>query len=144
VFNQKQISIVDKSAETEAIKEKYGSKFFLEQEARKEAADLWGCDYNEIGILLNRQYETIVTTGTCKGEMNFIETRKGYWLVGCKAQTAIGGFGYAASVWDRQGFTSYEDARLFIVQKLIAFFSKEAVSTNSCSSTQNKRRSFTS
>lgn len=136
--NVLKISIIDKTEEIQAIKKKYGSKYYFNDVAHKEAAHLWGAECNEHGVVMDWQEETVVKVGSCYASIKFAETAKGYCLIGLSGQTAISGFGYAPSVWDKQGFASYWDARAYGVQRLLSFFEKEAVSGNSCSSAKNK------
>ena len=130
---------IDKSTQLDAIKHKYGKRYFDDPQARIEAAKLWGVECNDYGVVQNSRKETLVHIGQCKAEMSFIETRNGHVLFGLNVMTAIGGYGYAPSVWDQIGFASYWDARLFAVEKFIAYFEKEAVTKNSCSSSVNKQ-----
>jgi len=130
---------IDKSTEFDALKKKYGRRYFDNPQARKKASEIWGVECNDSGVVLNRQEEILVHIGQCKAEISFIETRNGHVLFGLNVVTAIGGYGYAPSVWDQIGFASYWDARLFAVEKFIDYFEKEAITTNSCSSNANKQ-----
>ncbi|OEK01167.1 hypothetical protein BFP97_06425 [Roseivirga sp. 4D4] len=129
---------IDKSKEIQSIKSKFGSRYYFNPEAHKEAALLWGAECNDCGVALNRKKEVIIQVASCIGELQFVETSKGYWLLGISAQTSVSGFGYAPSVWDNFGFASYWDARAFGVEKLIKFFSARVVTSNSCSSATTK------
>lgn len=132
------IQIIDKRKEIISLKSEFGGRYFAEPLAIKRAAEIWGATCNEHGVLLEGKEEMVVEIGRCNGVIKFAETSKGYWLIGLSGNTAIGGFGYAPSIWDQQGFASYDDARAFGIEKLIAYFEREAVTKNSCSSQSNK------
>ncbi len=132
------IQIIDKTKEINTLRAEFAKKGISHKEATQKIAELWGATTNEHGVLTASSIERVVEVGRCNGEIRFAQTDKGVWLIGLSGNTAISGFGYAPSVWNRQGFASYEDARAFGIEKLIAFFEQEAVSNNSCSSQSNK------
>ena len=129
-----ELSLIDKSAELQSIKQKYGRRYFADPEALKEACTLWGVKSNEHGVVLDFNEEELVKAGKCKASMSYIETTTGHVLIGLDVSTAIDSFGYAPSVWSGTGFASYWDARLFAVQKFIDYFESVALSNNSFSS----------
>lgn len=138
IESQAMLKTIDMSEQIEAIKKKFGRDFYRDPKAMQEAAQVWGVEYNSGGAPIKLKRETLVEFGHCKGEMSYVETTKGYVLLGMNASTSIGGFGYAPSIWDGVGFASYWDARACAVEKLINYFEKETASTNSCSSLANK------
>jgi len=121
-MKESDIETVDLSQEIEAIKKEFGSHYYKDERATKKAAALWGETSNECGVFEKCSFETIVKTNHCKGEIQYANTSKGYWLIGVSAQTALFGFGYAPSVWDRKAYKSYYDARLAGVFFLHDFF----------------------
>ncbi len=133
------ISIIDKSKDIEVIKAKYGAKYYFNKKAHQAAAEMWGVKCNDHGTVLNRQEETIAEFKSCKATLKIAGTNKGYWLIGLNCQSSYNGFGYAPSVWDKKGFASYWDARLFAVEEFISFFNKVSHSSDSCNSEQNKQ-----
>ena len=129
---------ISRSDDLNTIKEKYGERYFDNPEARREVCDFWGVESNEQGVIKGFKKETLVEVGRCKGNMKYIETKSGHVLLGLDASTAIGGFGYAPSIWNGLEFTSYWNAREFAVQEFISYFNREALSQNSCSSISNR------
>lgn len=132
------ISIIDKSKEIQAVKNKYGPKFYHNPDALKAAADIWGIEHNDHGVALNRQKETLVEFNSCKATVSLVQTANNHWLMGLSVESAYNGFGYAPSIWDVTGFVTYWDARLCAVEKSIAFFKKVTLSSDSCNSDQNR------
>ena len=133
------IKIIDKSEDIKAILSKYKGEHFRNPDAVKEIAELWGLACNDAGVALTITEEILVEVGQCQGILKYAETSKGYFLIGLSAKTAIGGFGYAPSIWSRTALASYWDAREFAVQKLIDYFEKESVTKNSCAASINKQ-----
>lgn len=125
------IEVVDMSAPLKAIKEEFGSRYYLEKKAIEKAAILWGACSNESGVFLYLKEETLLRAGKCEGLFRYIQTSKGYWLIGVSAQTTGSGFGYAPSVWDKYGFKSYHDARLAAVTELQRFFQQKIRASSS-------------
>lgn len=126
------------NAELSAIRTKYGERFFANENAILEAADLWGCQPNEHGVCRPLKTETIAEVGQCQGSLSFYETSKGYWLMGISTMSSYSGRGYAPSVWDNIGYPSYDDMRLAGVLKLIVFFEGVIDDTSSCNSNANR------
>lgn len=129
---------ISRTNELNAIKQKYGERYFGNPYALKEACELWGIESNDHGVAQGFKEEALVKVGQCSASMKYIETKSGHMLLGLDAMTSIGGFGYAPSIWSSLGFASYWDAKEFAVQKFIKYFSEEAVTKNSCSSKANK------
>lgn len=117
--------IIDKSNEIEAIKHKFGERYYTSIEATQEAAELWGVQCNKHGVIQPTKEETLLSSGSCAAKITFAETRKGYFLIGLRADKRGSGFGYAPSVWSKTAFDSHWDAREFAIGKLIEFFEKE-------------------
>lgn len=124
--------------ELAAIKIKYGKRYYSDQNAIREAAELWGCHSSEHGVCSPIKKEIIVDAGQCRGELFFCETTKSYWLIGVSTTSSYSGGGYAPSVWDSTGYLSYNDARLAGVLKLISFFENVISDKGSCNSTSNR------
>lgn len=128
-----QIPVVDMRREIGAIKSRYGNKYHFKPEAYQEAANLWGfTNYNDCGVLTSCTTETTLKVKNCEAELRFIQSSKGYWLIGVSAMTSISGHCYMPSVFDNIGYASYEDARLAGVELLLRFFTNEAQGQNSC------------
>ena len=128
---------IDMIDELNLIKEKYGERFFANEEAILEAAKLWGCEVNDCGVCRPLQKETIAQVGTCNAVFSFYETSKGYWLIGLSLMTSFSGRGYAPSTWDGIGYPSYDDARLACIEKMIPYFERVVTDTSSCNSVTN-------
>ena len=116
------VQIIDRSQELEVIKQEFGQHYYMNENAVKKAAAIWGVACNRHGVASETQKEIILSTGSFKGEICFAATTKGYWLTGLSASYATGGFGYAPSVWDKWGFLSYHDAWLAGVIALQNYF----------------------
>lgn len=133
------LSLIDHSGEIAAIREQYGPDYHRNGEAVAQAAALWGVEPNPHGVCRPVREESIITAGRCMGKLYFCHTAKDYWLIGAHGCTAISGFSFLPSVWERIGYHSYDDARLAGVLRLLVFFEGEARSTNSCHSDSSRR-----
>lgn len=125
--------------ELQTIRQKYGARFYDDENAINEAAELWGCTPNEHGVCRPLKRETVVQIGQCRGDLSFYKTTKGYWLMGISTMSGYSGSGYAPSVWDSIGYPTYEDARLAGVRKLIDFFEDVTNDCSSCNTTTNRK-----
>lgn len=137
-MTQSKIQIIDHTNEIEAIKEKYGFRYFTDPRAIKEASELWGIECNEHGIALNILTELLLDKKGLKAEFHIASSENGVCLVSIGVSTAISGLYSSPSVFQRIGYASYQDARLAGIQELTDFFNKEADSANSCSSKSNR------
>jgi hypothetical protein len=124
--------------ELSAIKTKYGQRYYADEYATKQAAELWGCQSNEHGVCQPFKTETIAEAGQCRGELSYCETSKSYWLLGLSAMSSYSGIGYAPSVWHSTGYPSFDEARLAGVIKLISFFNGVISNNSSCNSKTNR------
>lgn len=125
-MTEKIIETVDFSRELEEIKKEFGERYYMEEAATRKASELWGAPSNDCGVCLNRQEETLINANHFKAQITFCHTSKDYWLIGLNYSTPMGGMGYAPSVWDRIGFTSYHDARLAGIQTMLDYFNRAA------------------
>ena len=131
------IEILDQSQEIEKIKKQY-PEYYKDEKAVQVAAEFWGVTCNNCGVT-EYESENLVNSGGCQGIFRYCETSKGCWLIGISAQSSYTGFGYAPSVWDTNAFHSYHDAKRFVIERLIDFFTSVASSTDSCNSDQNRK-----
>jgi len=120
-------NVIDHSQELQAIKDKYGERFHHEPKATQEAAELWGIETNKCGVCRNITTEVLIDEKRITAEIYLARTTKNYWLTGISAHTSLSGTGYAPSVWDRTGYTSYDAARKQAIQKVKDFFSRSAL-----------------
>lgn len=111
--------IIDKSAELDAIKWKYGPRYFACADAAAEAAALWGAGINECGVMQNLAESIAVEQKRCSAVVNLHQTNKGYWLYGCYLTLPLSGFGFAASIWNARSFTCDMAARRHALDHLI-------------------------
>ena len=130
---------IDKTKEIEAIRLKYGIKYYFNLEAHQEAAAVWEISCNDHGIVTETKDEVVAKVGGCEATMRLAETPKGYWLMGLGMRSAYSGYGYAPTVWSETAFATYVEARHFAIGKFIKFFSDVAQSSDSCNGEQNKQ-----
>lgn len=123
-MTEKIIETIDFSRKIEEIKKEFGERYYMKDEAIKRAAELWGAPSNDCGVFLDLTEETLVDIKYFKAEIIFCHTSKDYWLVGLNYATPMGGMGYAPSVRDKIGFTSYHDARLAVIQVMQDYFNR--------------------
>ncbi len=129
--------VINFTNEVRVIRAKYAPRHWSNPDAMKELADLWGASGNNAGVL-PRETETIVDTGSCKGQIHFAHTSKDYWLIGLSAMSAFNGRGYSPSISGSIGYTSRHRARKEGVKGLISFFEAVVHDSSSCNSESNK------
>ena len=125
---------IDYTQELEQIKARYGKRYYLNPKAREEAAALWGIEANNCGVPVNMTTEPLINEKGFCAEITFSCTLKNQWLIGISAHSPMGGIGYAPSVWDRTGFTSYVAARKAGIRHLKDYFNN-----NTTTSTEAKQ-----
>ena len=130
--------LIDKTAELDAIKQKYGERYISDWDAIREAAELWGVDCNRHGMITDCHREVLAQKGGCKAEFLTVMSSKGYWLSGLDARSAYNGFGCMPSVWDRVAFSSHQNAKLAAIDKFTDFFNEVVNSNDSCNSAKNR------
>lgn len=118
--------IIDLSEELQAIKTKYGERYYLDPRATKDAAALWGIKTNKHGVAADVQTETLIKEKTLIAEIYLAPTLKKHWLIGINAHTSMAGIGYMPSAWCATGYTNHASARKEAIMRLKDFFSKSA------------------
>lgn len=110
---------VDFRSELQAIRQKFGSKYYREPKAAQEAAKLWGYNCNEHGVLM-AVTETIRVEGKgYSAAVRLYESQKGYWHISTDFHAPDSGSGNPASVWDGVAFTNALSARRYGIGRLL-------------------------
>ena len=101
------IQAIDYSNEMNAIRQEYNPRYCSHAEAIQKAADLWGFNCNEFGVVSEPKDQLIVKgSERYEVEVELSESTKGHYLIGMSTQTPISGFSYAPSVFMRLGYPS--------------------------------------
>ncbi len=114
-----QAALIDHSQAIDAIKRKYGPRYFVDPEAFAEAATLWGANCNEHGVVSDVTERIEVKHERCSAEVRLCRTAKGFWLIGLSLTLPQSGFGTPPTVWDVQGFSNGRAARHWAIEYLI-------------------------
>jgi len=121
------------------IRQRYGSRYFLNPKATGEAAALWGFACNDAGVVMEREIETIFQFKQYSAQVHFARSPKKHYLIGLSARTPISGMSFAPSVWHGIGYHSEEGARLAGIERLHGFFLFEYERKDSSTSAVNRR-----
>jgi hypothetical protein len=129
------IQAIDYSNEMNAIKQEYGPRYWSHAEAIQKAADLWGFNCNEFGVVPEPKDQLIVKgSERYEVQVDLSESTKGHYLIGMSTQTPISGFSYAPSVFMRLGYPSAQDTRLAGIYEAGAYLTQRLQNPCSCSS----------
>lgn len=111
--------IVNKSEELNAIRRRYGPRYFCQDEAIAKAAALWGAQCNDCGVVQGVPETVFVEHQRFKAEVRLYQTAKGFWFMGLSLTTSKSGFGTPPSVWEPCAFTDDMHARRWALDYLI-------------------------
>lgn len=110
---------VDFRSELQAIRQKFGPKYYRQPKAAQEAAKLWGYRCNEHGVLMTVA-ETISVEGKgYSATVRLYESQKGYWHISTDFHAPDSGSRNPASVWDGVAFTNALAARRYGIGRLL-------------------------
>ena len=121
---------IDLADSLDAIRHKYGDRYFANVDVMWEAAALWGITpdsglINQAGVFTSATVALAVAVGRCNAEGRFAQAPNGYWAMSTNYTTPTSGYGYAPSVWSRVAFPSLDDARLAAVYELLGRLERE-------------------
>ena len=118
---------IDIGQKIDAIKKKYGRKYYLFPEAILEVKEFWGNpETNKAGVVPFNT-ETLYRKGLFRAELKISHTEKGYFLYGLSVSTSQSGKGFAPSIWNRTSYLNYHDARLAAVDDMLHFFENKDI-----------------
>lgn len=89
---------------------------------------------NRCGVYVEAETVTLAQVGRCSAVGYLAKTAKGLWLIGQNCTTPVSGRSGGASVWNRQGYHTRDDAFRAAASACARFFASEANSRNSCMS----------
>jgi hypothetical protein len=117
------------------IRQEYGFRYWSHSEAVQKAADLWGFNCNEFGIIPESKDQLVIKgSDRYEVEIDLSESTKGHYLIGMSTQTPISGFSYAPSVFMRLGYPSAHDARMAGIYEAGAYLTQRLQNQCSCTS----------
>lgn len=120
------IEALDMRPAQNAIRIKYGPRYFADDACLREVAALWGIDpkhegINDSGVFI--PYKKIEhRAGRCRAEIRYARSPSGLYAMDTSYMTAMCGGGAAPSVWNRVAFLSEADARAAGLNEMIERF----------------------
>lgn len=111
--------IVDFRCELYAIKQKFGPRYYREQQAAQEAARLWGVHCNKHGVLDQITEKIRVEHRRYSVTIRLYETERGYWHVSLGFSAPEAGFAIPATVWNETAFINEPAAHRWAVGRLL-------------------------
>ncbi|MGE3777853.1 MAG: hypothetical protein AB7F89_11750 [Pirellulaceae bacterium] len=135
---------IDLAPSLDAIRSKYGDRYYISLDAMWEAAALWGIArdsslINQAGVFTSATVVLAVAAGGCTAEARLVQTPNGWCAMSTDYSTRVSGGGYAPSVWSRSAFRNVDDARLAAVHELIGRLESEFRCASSCNTDANRR-----
>jgi hypothetical protein len=94
--------IVDFRREFHTIKQKFGPRYYCEEQAAQEAARLWGAHCNVHGVLDQVTEQIRVEHKRYSAAIRLYETAKSYWHISLGFTTPDFGFATPATVWTKR------------------------------------------
>ena len=119
MYQLQENDIIDLRCELHNIREKFGDRYFANQEAVQEAARLWGTECNRNGVLNNVTEKIRVEHKGYSATIRLYESAKGYWHVSVDFTVPDSGSGGPASVWDGTAFANALAGRRWGVERLL-------------------------
>lgn len=111
--------IVDFRCELHAIKQKFGPRYYCDEQAAQEAALLWGAHCNMHGVLDQITEQISVEHKRYSAAIRLHETAKGYWHISLSFNAPDSGFASPATVWNETAFTNEPAARRSAIEQLL-------------------------
>jgi len=132
-------TVIDYREPLAEIRQRYGSRYFLNPKATAEAGALWGFPCSHAGVILERETETLVDFNRYLAQVHLARSAKDRYLIGLSAGTPISGISFAPNVWHGIGYPSSATARDAGIERLRGFFRAELERKDSSTSDANRR-----
>lgn len=111
--------IIDFRCELHEIREKFGARYYANDDAIQEAAHLWGARCNRHGVMNDVTERIRVEHRGYSGTVRLYESDKGYWHAAHDFNAPDSGSGGPATVWDGTAFTNALAARRWAIKRLL-------------------------